>query len=242
MKKRSKIVLISITTVLIFIVVSFFIYVSDYYKADAQAISVMTSDKKNNKVTSDGNLTIFHANKDDGSALIFYPGGKVEASSYYPLLSKISKSGITCVLVKMPFHLAVFQPNAADQVYEKLPNIKNWYIGGHSLGGAMASSYMSKNQDRLKGLILLGAYIYGDISPDKALTIYGSNDQVLNKDKITYEKNIVVVNGGNHAYYGNYGEQKGDGKATISRNKQQEIVTKEIIKFINNINDNNNDK
>jgi hypothetical protein len=95
---------------------------------------------------------------------------------------------------------------------------------------------MAKYQDKVKGLILLGAYIYGDISPKKALTIYGSNDLVINRDKITYDENVFVIEGGNHAYYGNYGEQKGDGTATITQEEQQETAVNEIIRFITALN------
>ncbi len=233
MKKKLKAALITFLAFLFLLTVIFFIYVSDYYHADNEAMSVLASTTKDSSITSDGEYIIFHTKNDNGTALIFYPGGKVEACAYNPLLKKISQKGITCVLVKMPFHLAVFDSTAADNVYQKLPNIKKWYIGGHSLGGAMASSYMSSHKDQLRGLILLGAYIYGDISPDQALTIYGSNDHVLNKKKVTYTDNIVVIEGGNHAGFGNYGNQKGDGKATITREKQQEITADAIFDFIN---------
>lgn len=80
----------------------------------------------------------------------------------------------------MPFNLAIFNINAANSVYSKFPDIQNWYIGGHSLGGAMASKYYKNHQNQLKGLILLGSYIYGNIPVEHTLTIY---DMVL---KITF--------------------------------------------------------
>jgi hypothetical protein len=232
MKKTIKIFLISIVAVILLSASAFFLYVSNYYKADDMTLSVMASDQASGKITVEQNLTIFHANDDSGSALIFYPGGKVDAIAYYPLLKKIAENGVTCILIKMPFHLAVFHVTAADGVYDKLPNIKNWFIGGHSLGGAMASSYMANHPEKVEGLILLGAYIYGDIKPERALTIYGSNDMVLDKTKITYDENIVVIDGGNHAYYGNYGEQKGDGTASITREEQQDIAAAAIVDFM----------
>lgn len=94
-------------------------------------------------------------------AIIFYPGAKVEYISYLPLLEKIKQgSNVTCILVKMPFNMAIFDANAADTIIDQFPDIKNWYIAGHSMGGAMASDYASNNQDKIKGLILLGAYIW----------------------------------------------------------------------------------
>lgn len=89
----------------------------------------------------------------------------------------------------MPCNLAVLDMNAANGIQEEFPDIHNWYIGGHSLGGAMAASYVAKHTSEYKGLVLLGAYSTKDISSSglKVLSVYGSEDKVLNKDK--YESN-----------------------------------------------------
>jgi len=227
MKKRYKILIIAFAF-LVLVGGAFTIYVSDYYpvEIDNDTISPTSSYK------TKGNLTIFSADTPGNTGLIFYPGGRVDEKAYYPLMEKLSQSNITCVLVKMPFHLAVLDTNAANQVYDKLPDIEHWYIGGHSLGGSMASSYAASNPDKIEGVFLLGAYIYGDISPDRVLTIYGSNDLVLDRSKITYTENIIVIEGGNHAYFGNYGEQDGDGTATITHDEQQKQTVQAVISFI----------
>lgn len=217
--------------VLVFV---FFIYVSDYYKADDSAMAAMKKGIEDKDVMVNDDFIIIPAKAKTDTALIFYPGGKVEAAAYYPLMSRLSDNGITCVLAKMPFHLAIFNSSAADRVYEKLPEIRNWYIGGHSLGGAMASSYMAKNPDKLKGMILLGAYIYGNVSPSKVLTVYGTEDGVLNKEKINYSENVVSIEGGNHANFGNYGRQKGDLDGLISKEDQQEQTSNAVRTFIKN--------
>jgi hypothetical protein len=222
-------ILLGLLILLMIITGIFFIYVSDYSHATDIAVSALNNDSTIKVV---GNFTILSPTEPTDTALIFYPGGKVEYSAYVPLLEKLSANGIVCVLVKMPFNLAVFNPTAADNIFALLPQIKNWYIGGHSLGGAMASNYASKHKNKLKGLILLGAYIYGDYSPLNSLTLYGSNDGVLDKSKITYTNNVVVINGGNHAGFGNYGLQHGDLAATISVDEQQRLATQEILKFI----------
>jgi pimeloyl-ACP methyl ester carboxylesterase len=131
----------------------------------------------------------------------------------------------------MPFNMAIFDVNAADAVYDKLPQISNWYIAGHSMGGAMASAYASKNPEKVSGLILLGAYIYGDYPPEKSLTIYGTFNDSLEKN-IDYTQNIVKIEGGNHAQFGNYGKQKGDPDATITAEEQQNKAVSAICDFI----------
>lgn len=229
MKKNIKITIVMIVSLVILCGGAFLIYASDYYRADDTAITAMQIDS----VTKIGDrILIVSPDTIGNTAMIFYPGAKVEYFAYLPLMEKIKdSSGIICVLVKMPFNMAIFDPNAAEEIMEQFPEIENWYIAGHSMGGAMASDYASNNQDKVKGLILLGAYIYGDFPEDKALTIYGLfNTSVA--EKINYTENIIVIEGGNHAQFGNYGKQKGDVDATISSEEQQSIAAEAIKNFI----------
>lgn len=224
-----KILLTSILGLIVISAIGFFIYASNYYRAVDVATTVMEEDRG---ITVQGDLTILSPSVPTDTALIFYPGAKVEHIAYLPILEKLKGQGITCILVKMPFNMAIFDSDAAAKVMEEFPDIENWYIGGHSMGGAMASSYASKHQDKVQGLILLGAYIYGNYPPEDALTIYGTFNSNLEKH-INYTENIVVIEGGNHAQFGNYGEQKGDPKATITTEEQQNIAVESIMKFIN---------
>jgi len=187
------------------------------------------------QVTLQGDLLILDPAVPGDTGLIFYPGGKVEAEAYLPLLDQLRDQGITCVLVKMPFNLAVFNKNGGEAAFDARPEIKSWLIGGHSLGGVMASSFAVEHPDQIVGVVLLGAYVYGGWSQDKALTIYGSQDQVLDQTKVDYETNVLVLEGGNHANYGNYGKQKGDGTATISATEQQRLTVEAILNFIGKV-------
>lgn len=230
-KKRSKrriIVLLSGLTALLLLVIGFLIWASDYYAADKFAAGVYSSGKK---IAGQDNLTVFMPSEPSQTALIFYPGAKVEHSAYAPILDLLAQEGIICILVKMPFNMAIFAANAADPIFAALPEVDHWFIGGHSMGGAMASQYASNNQDKFAGLILLGAYVYGDYPPENALTIYGSLNDNLEKN-FNYTVNIVKIEGGNHAWFGNYGNQKGDPPAAISREEQQRAAVAAIIPFI----------
>ncbi len=229
MKKRLKIVLVTIISLIFLLIGAFYIYVSDYYRADDVANAVMQSEAA---MRVQDNLLVLSPTIPNDTALIFYPGAKVEYFAYLPILEKIKQScGITCILVKMPFNMAIFDANAADEIIDQFPNIKNWYMGGHSMGGAMASDYASKHQEKIKGLILLGAYIYGNYPAANALTVYGTfNTSVA--EKLNYTDNIVAIEGGNHAQFGNYGKQKGDPDATISSEEQQSIAVAAINEFL----------
>ncbi len=233
-KKNNKVlrnIFIGLAIFLIILTTGFYIYTLDYYKADAYAVEINKTVNVDHKES--GKYTIFtpEAQNDQHIGFIFYPGGKVDSIAYSPLLKQLTDKGITCVLVKMPFNLAVFDVNAADKVYDLLPNIKQWYLGGHSLGGAMASSYVEKNSKKLDGLVLMGAYPLNDTGLS-TIVIYGSEDYGLDMDKLSFAKNQVRIEGGNHAYFGNYGEQKGDGVAAITREDEQKQAVKAIISFM----------
>jgi len=230
-KRRLKITLTIVISLLLIITAGFFIYVSNYYHAEEVALAVMKNGK--NLEVQDDYIVLSPSSPSD-TGMIFYPGGKVEHLAYLPMMEKITaQTGITTILVKMPFNLAVFGASKADQVIEQFPDLTDWYIGGHSLGGAMASDYASKNQTKVDGLILMGAYIYGDYPSDRTLTIYGTLETDVSQE-IDYTDNVVAIEGGNHAQFGHYGKQKGDPDATISREQQQKITTDAIDQFLVN--------
>ena len=207
---------------------AFFWYVSDYYRAEDVALEVMA---QGSGITVQDNLTILSPTYPTDTAIIFYPGAKVEAEAYLPLLDQIRQTGVTCILVHMPFNMAIFDADAAEEVISRFPEIQHWYVAGHSMGGAMASKFASDHPDQVDGLILMGAYIYGDYPDEKTLTIYGSLNQSV-EDHIDYTENIVEIEGGNHAQFGNYGPQKGDPPAEISAEEQQAQTVTAIEAFL----------
>ena len=240
-KRKLPLILITLGTLLGVLIIGFFIYANQYYHTDSEA---RTSLNENTQITlsyEKDYLVLSPKGDSLDTGLIFYPGGKVEYDAYARMLSTLTESGYTCIIPKMPFNLAVFNQDAATPIMTDFAEIKEWYIGGHSLGGAMAATYASAHSDSLKGLILLGAYSTKDLSnlPLKVLSIYGSEDQVLNKEN--YENNKIYlpqettelcIEGGNHAFYADYGMQKGDGTATISPEEQQSLTADAILEFL----------
>ena len=227
--KKKRVLIPSIIIGLFFVLsAAFFIYVStDKYYADETALSAAVSDSKVTVAKENGKMIFTPKSYDYG--LIFYPGAKVEYSSYAPLMLELAKKDILCVIVEMPFDLAIFDTDAADSVKEEFPQVRHWYVGGHSLGGYIASSYADKHRNELDGLILLAAYTTSDLSDSSlnVISIYVSNDKVLNmkkyKDSYSFlpsDTKELVIKGGCHSYFGSYGSQKGDGKPEISFSEQ----------------------
>ena len=240
MKKK---IIFSIIIVLILSLVGGTVYyINDYYHAEETAVSLIATPKENVAVTEENGVFTFKP-QNATKGIIFYPGGKVEAESYAPLMDALAEEGVLSILVTMPGNLAVLDMNATDGICEQYPEIENWYMAGHSLGGSMAASYIAKNPEDFDGIILLASYSTADLSNSdlKVLSIYGSNDGVLNMEKYSeYKPNLpsdfeeFIIDGGCHAYFGAYGEQEGDGKAKITREEQIEITVNEILEFINN--------
>lgn len=242
-KKKSKklfISLMAIITLVAVTVAAFAFYVNDYYEADLGAAPVMAPSVELSMRTLEDN-TIVYMPKAPKAGLIFYPGGKVEYISYIPLMEACASRRIACVLLEMPFNLAVLDVNAADGICEMYPEIEEWYIGGHSLGGSMAASYLSENTEDFEGLVLLGSYSTVDLSESsvEVLSVYGSEDLVLNREKYNENRfNLpdgfteTVLDGGCHAYFGMYGEQEGDGTPLISNAEQIEMTADAIAALV----------
>ena len=206
----------------------FFWYVSDYYRAEDAALDVLASGEN---IEVRGSLTILSPSYPTDTAIIFYPGAKVEGAAYLPLLDQLRRTGLTCILVEMPFRMAIFDVNAAEDVMAQFPEIRHWYLAGHSMGGAMASQFAAGHRDQVDGLILLGAYLYGEYPSADTLTVYGSLNQSV-EDKIDYTEHVVEIDGGNHAQFGSYGLQRGDPPAEITPQEQQARTVEAISDFL----------
>ncbi len=224
-------ILISAVVVTLVMCTSFYIYTLNYYRASENVQNIIDSHYPKIETIGKTKVARPSVTEDEQIGFIFYPGGKVEAIAYMPLLIKLTDMGITCVLIDMPMNLAIFDIDAAKDVYSQHPDIYKWYLAGHSLGGAMASNYMKDHYDEVEGLILLGAYPINE-SPVDTLAIYGTYDVKLDLDKVAKADEVFEIVDGNHANFGDYGKQKGDGESLITREEQQQQTFERIRTFI----------
>ena len=232
MKKRH----MAVITVLLAIALFGIYYVHDFSHADSEALKYMNGSE--NVSVSKVSNGVFLDGPGNDTALIFYPGAKIEYTSYLPLMNDLASKGVDSYIVEMPFNLAFLGTKSADDII-KSSNYSHYVLAGHSLGGYAASSYCTSH-DNVDALVLLAGYSNKEIDIP-VLSIYGSNDKSLNintyNDSKVYYKNFTehIIEGGNHGQFGNYGLQKGDGNATINSTQQQNETSNEIIKFINSI-------
>ena len=207
-------------------------------KADDVAIEEVLSDSSVS-CTVKGNTTVFYP---DGAekGFVFYPGARVEEEAYIPLAHALAEKGILSVIVEMPMYFPLLDCDAADSIIEEYPEIEEWYIGGHSLGGYAASLYLEDSFEKYEGLILLASYSGIDFKDTdlSAMTIYGTEDDVLNFDRyneglalLQKDYTEIVIEGGCHAYFGTYTGQD-ESLSKITNQEQIEITVDSIVEFI----------
>ncbi len=226
----------------LFLVLALFLgacfYFGSYYRADETALTALKSDDavQVSRIPQGG---YFFDGPCKDTAIIFYPGAKVETSAYAPLMHRIAEERADVFLLDMPLHMAFFGINKADRIRSAYGTYSSWFMAGHSLGAAMAAQYVSEHLDAYDGLIMLAGYPTRNLHADgfSLLNIYGSNDGhtgmlAKNPQYRPQDTTEVVIDGGNHAQFGNYGIQKGDGTSDISALQQQEEAAAAIVSFI----------
>ncbi len=237
-KRAGKTIGLIIAILLAVSIVGYF-YISDFYHADQTALSLLSSESalgEDAVSVSEFDRGLFLDGPGTEHALIFYPGGKVEYTAYLPLLQRLAEDGLDCFLAKMPANLAILDMDRAEDIMSSY-TYDHWYLGGHSLGGAVAAMYAAGAEVPPEGLFLLAAYPTKQLPDMKVLELYGSEDLVLNREKLEKTAKYLPADavvweipGGNHAQFGNYGPQDGDGQATIPEEVQQEITKEMILK------------
>lgn len=197
-------------------------------------------------VQRDGWLVFRPRDVSPRTGLILYPGGLVDPRAYAPAAHQIAAAGYLVVIPPMPVNLAVFAANRAADVMSAFPEVAQWAVGGHSLGGAMAAQFTADNPERVAGLALWAAYPPGgaDLSRQAlvVVSVYGTRDGLstlaeieASRAQLPANTTFVEIEGGNHAQFGWYGTQKGDLPATLGHEAQQEQIVVTTIALLNTL-------
>ncbi|ASN22215.1 alpha/beta hydrolase [Arthrobacter sp. YN] len=179
-----------------------------------------------------------------GKGLVFYPGARVEARAYADILKPAVDAGVLVVILKTPLNLSLLDGNQARGAMDAHPEISTWTVGGHSLGGVSASSFALSNQD-VDGLLLYASYPLDSMRGRaglKVLSISGSEDGLSTPEKINASRELLPfdaafaeIQGGNHAFFGDYGPQPGDGEPTVGRDVAQGRIAATTAAFLTGI-------
>lgn len=235
--------LVGLLAAALLVVGGFVLWASNPAPPMAQALAALQGDDQVGVV--EGKWIVFQplvATKTTG--FIFYPGGLVDPRAYAPQARAIAEKGYPVVIAPMPLNLAVFGAGRADDVMAEFPDIQQWVIGGHSLGGAMAANYVANHSGAMKGLVFWGAFpAGGDSVADQTelivYSIYGTRDGLATPEEVLGAAPLlppgtrfIPIEGGNHAQFGWYGNQNGDNPATISRAEQQKLTVDATVEVL----------
>ncbi|MEJ8278227.1 alpha/beta hydrolase [Pseudonocardia spirodelae] len=174
-----------------------------------------------------------------GTGFVFVPGALVDPRAYLPLLQPLAERGVRVVVTAPPLGFALADPGAVARAVASAPEVRTWAVGGHSLGGVAAAQAL--DVPGVRGLVLWASYPAGDVSgaPVTALSVSGSDDGLATPDAIAESwtrlppgSRFVVVQGGVHAFFGDYGPQAGDGVPGVDRASAQRQITGATVLFV----------
>ena len=217
------------------------LYFAFPYGAEPAAVAAVAENDAVVVEERDGAHVLSPAEGEVTAGLVFYPGARVDPEAYVPTLAPLAESGTLVVIPEMPLNLAFFDSGAAAGPITEYDTVERWYVGGHSLGGAMACRYAGENPDEVEGLVLYASYCDRNISDTDlaVLSVLGSEDDVLsadtereNRDLLPADAEIVEIEGANHAGFGAYGEQFRDGEATIGDEEARDRVAAVTVEWL----------
>ncbi|CAN5156136.1 alpha/beta hydrolase [soil metagenome] len=236
--KRVGRVLAAIVIVIALGATAFGVWAHSVMPGDRTAALAAWNDPGLSVTSTDHSIVLTPTAEATGIGLVFIPGAKVDPYAYLNKLSGIVESGVTVVITKPTLNLAFFDTRRLSVFQADAPSVAHWYVGGHSLGGVKAC--LLAQTPGVQGLVLFGSYCANDVSDTglKVVSISGSRDGLSTPAKITdaahnLPKDTIFdqIAGANHAAFGDYGTQPGDGTATISSATMRAELTAELVSF-----------
>ena len=232
-----------IVVVLVLLVVSFLFYSSMVMMGDRTA-AVKAWSNPAVTITSTGHSVVLEPTGEaSGIGLVFIPGAKVDPYAYlYKLSGIVESSGVTVVITKPTLNLAFFDQRPLSLFESDAPDVTRWFIGGHSLGGVRACQLADSPGAgaEVAGLVLFGSYCANNLADSNldVLSIGGSEDGLSTPGQIREasrllpaQANLMQIDGLNHAGFGDYGTQSGDGTATLTSDQERDAIT-ELLQFV----------
>ncbi len=194
-------------------------------------------------VSQDAWLTFAPQEGSPALGFIFYPGGRIDFRGYAPLMRSIAMHGYFVVVPEMPFNIAAFGPNAADEIIASFPEIESWVIGGHSVGGTMAASYTDNHPADIDGLAIWASYPADNVDLSDldipVISIYGSRELRVNDTSVAERRHLlpgdtryIRIEGGDHHQFGSYEISLEEHLATTSRDTQHQQILEATLELL----------
>lgn len=224
------------------VVMGFIIWAGSALGPEPAALAALRSDD-HVTVSLDKYAVLQPASRKISTALVFYPGARVDYRSYAAPLRRIAAEGYLVILLPVRLNLALFDVNAADRPISAFPEIRHWVVGGHSMGGTAAAAYAGRHRG-IDGLVLWASYPANKTlmnSNLQILSVYGTLDMSgveafeASRANLPSTAKYVIIDGGNHAQFGDYGFQPGDKEAAIPSLEQQKQVVEATVKFLKEV-------
>lgn len=232
-------ILIAILVVFVLAIVAFVTWANIIMQGEREAALVAWRDPQVSISSTDHSVILRPRNGGTATGLVFIPGAKVDPYAYLYKLSGIVEKGVTVVITKPILNLAFFDQRPLSRFTEDAPSVTRWFVGGHSLGGVRACMLAhSTGEPKVAGLVLFGSFCANDLSRTdlRVLSIAAERDGLSTPAMIDAAKNMlpasasfVEVRGSNHAQFGDYGAQPGDGVATISSSIARSHITAALV-------------
>ncbi|WP_062465081.1 alpha/beta hydrolase [Demequina soli] len=216
--------------------------------AEEPALAAMRSDGAVTVVESATRI-VMAPHDGSGTAVLFQPGALVDARAYAAVLRPLAEAGHTVIITKQPLGIAFLDVGALDAARQERPELTRWVVGGHSLGGVVASMEAdaddSADTQPVVGLLLFASYPAGDLSTSLTAaveSISGSEDGLstpaaieASRDDLPADAHFTVVDGAVHAFFGDYGTQAGDGTPTISHDEARARIGAAAVAFVDSL-------
>lgn len=238
-RRRIRITGWSALTSLLVTIIGFLTYFHIVFMADRDAtLEVVRDDRVTLEVIS-GSIVLSPTGEATTAGVLYVPGARVDPYSYLHPLVDVAASGVTVVIIDPLFNMALLDQRTLDELVSLAPAIETWTLAGHSLGGVRAC--MLADDPRVTGLVLFASYCANDISglDIPVLQVLASDDGLIDLSAVDEARGLLpasttttTIEGANHASFGSYGEQPGDGVATLTRQQVQESITELMMPLV----------
>ena len=171
------------------------------------------------------------------------PGARIDSRAYAHVLRPLAEAGYLVAVLKEPFGFSLLDADQGKKVLDVHPEITYWAAGGHSLGGTTAAS-LADQDERVKGLVLFASYPADSLvrTDLKAVSISGAADGFTTPADIEASKGEASARyvlcrdqRGSAQLIGDYGEQSGDGIATVDRSAAQTEITTAALALLTSL-------